>query len=205
MVAIFQILAGEVIFGGVGAGMYGILLFVVLTVFLSGLMVGRSPEYLGKKIEKTEVKFALFGVLIPSVAILLGVSISSVTQAGLSARTNFGPHGFSEILYAFTSAGGNNGSAFAGLGVDSEYYNIMLGMTMLVGRFGVIFPFLAIAGSLAGKNIAPVSSGTFRTDSLLFFFLLTFVIIIIGALTFLPHLVLGPIVEHFLMKNGKLF
>jgi len=204
-VAMFNIMLGEVIFGGVGAGMYGMLLFVLLTVFLSGLMVGRSPEYMGKKIEAGEVQMAILGILGPCAMILIGSAISAVLPAGLSSLANKGPHGFSEILYAFTSAAGNNGSAFAGLNANTPYYNIMLGITMLVGRFVVILPCLAIAGQLVKKKISPPSAGTFATDTPIFGFLLVGVIIIVGALTFLPALSLGPIVEHFLMLKGQTF
>ncbi|OFZ29242.1 MAG: potassium-transporting ATPase subunit KdpA [Bdellovibrionales bacterium RIFCSPHIGHO2_01_FULL_40_29] len=204
-VALFNMLMGEVIFGGVGAGMYGMLLFVLLTVFLSGLMVGRSPEYLGKKIEFYEMKWTLFGILAPCAIILLGTAVSSVLPMALSSLTNKGPHGFTEILYAFTSAAANNGSAFAGLNANTPYFNILLGLSMLIGRFVVILPVLAIAGNLATKKITPTSSGTFATDTFTFGVLLVGVILIVGALTFLPALFLGPIVEHFLILNGQTF
>lgn len=196
---------GEVIFGGVGAGMYGMLLFVLLTVFLSGLMVGRSPEYLGKKIEAPEVKMALLGILAPCAVILLGSALSAVLPAGLSSLANKGPHGLSEILYAFTSAAGNNGSAFAGLNANTPYYNVMLALAMLIGRFVVIIPALAIAGQLVKKKSSPLTAGTFATDTPIFGVLLVGVIVIVGALTFLPALSLGPIVEHFLMLKGQTF
>jgi K+-transporting ATPase ATPase A chain len=204
-VAMFNIMLGEVIFGGVGAGMYGMLLFVLLTVFLSGLMVGRSPEYLGKKVEAGEMKMAILGILGPCAAILIGSAISSVLPLALSSLANKGPHGFSEILYAFTSAAGNNGSAFAGLNANTVYFNVMLAITMLIGRFVVIVPALAIAGQLVTKKVAPPSVGTFATDTVIFAALLIGVIVIVGALTFLPALALGPIVEHFLMLNGQVF
>ncbi|MBK9039766.1 MAG: potassium-transporting ATPase subunit KdpA [Bdellovibrionales bacterium] len=204
-VALFNIMLGEVIFGGVGAGMYGMLLFVLLTVFLSGLMVGRSPEYLGKKIEAPEVKMALLGILAPCAVILLGSSLSAVIPAGLSSLANKGPHGLSEILYAFTSAAGNNGSAFAGLNANTPYYNVMLALAMLIGRFVVIIPALAIAGQLVKKKSSPLTAGTFATDTPIFGVLLVGVIVIVGALTFLPALSLGPIVEHFLMLKGQTF
>ncbi|MGZ3769619.1 MAG: potassium-transporting ATPase subunit KdpA [Bdellovibrio sp.] len=203
--ALFNVMMGEVIFGGVGAGMYGMLLFVLLTVFLSGLMVGRSPEYLGKKVEAGEIKMAILGILGPCVAILIGTAISVVSPLGLSSLANKGPHGFSEILYAFTSAAGNNGSAFAGLNANTVYFNLMLGITMLIGRFVVIIPALVIAGQLVQKKISPPSAGTFATDTPIFAILLVGVIIIVGALTFLPALSLGPLVEHFLMINGQTF
>lgn len=204
-IALFNMMMGEVIFGGVGAGMYGMLLFVLLTVFLSGLMVGRSPEYLGKRIDAPEIKMALFGILGPCACILMGTAISCVLPQGLMSIGNQGPHGFSEILYAFTSTAANNGSAFAGLNANTVYYNLILGFTMLIGRFVVIYPVLAIAGQMVQKKISPPSPGTFATDTGLFAILLVGVIIIVGALTFLPALSLGPLVEHFLMIQGQSF
>ncbi len=204
-VALFNIMLGEIIFGGVGAGLYGMLIFVILTVFLSGLMVGRTPEYLGKKIEIPEIKMVIAAILIPSVVILLGAGIACILPAGLSSLTNQGPHGLSEILYAFSSAAGNNGSAFAGLNANTPFYNLMLGFAMLLGRFGVIVPVLAIAGSLLAKKWSPPSEGTFDTAHWLFLLLLIAVILIVGALTFLPALTLGPILEHLLMKQGLMF
>ncbi len=203
--AMLNMMLGEVIFGGVGAGMYGMLMFVVITVFIAGLMVGRTPEYLGKKIESFEVQMAMLTILAPSAVILIGTMIAVLIPQGLSSLNNQGPHGFSEILYAFTSAAGNNGSAFAGLTVDTPFYNIALGIGMLVGRFGVILPALAIAGSMVGKKYTPPSLGTFPTDKPLFTALLIAVITIVGALTFFPALSLGPIVEHLLMNVGKVF
>jgi K+-transporting ATPase ATPase A chain len=204
-IALFNIMLGEIIFGGVGAGMYGMLIFVLLTVFLAGLMVGRTPEYLGKKIEAREMKMVILAILAPAACILLGAGISSVMKVGLSSLANRGPHGLSEILYAFSSAAGNNGSAFAGLNANTVFYNVMLGITMLVGRFAVIIPALAIAGSLAAKKYSPPSPGTFATDKTIFAVLLIGVILIVGALTFLPALGLGPIIEHLLMSNGTTF
>jgi K+-transporting ATPase ATPase A chain len=204
-IALLNIMLGEIIFGGVGAGMYGMLVFVILTVFISGLMVGRTPEYLGKKIEAFEVKMAALAVLAPCAVILVFSAIASVTNVGLSSLGNSGPHGFSEILYAFTSAAGNNGSAFAGLNTNTLFYNITMAIGMLIGRFGVLVPMLAIAGSLARKKIIPASSGTFKTDTFLFALLLIGVILIVGALTFFPALSLGPIVEHLLMLKGQSF
>lgn len=203
--ALLNILLGEVIFGGVGAGLYGMLIFVILTVFIAGLMVGRTPEYLGKKIEAREIKLAMIAVLLPSACILLFSALASITDAGLSSRANTGPHGLSEILYAFASGAGNNGSAFAGLNANTPFYNTLIGLAMWVGRFGVILPVLAIAGSMAGKRAAPPSPGTFPTDSPLFTGLLIAVVLIVGALTFFPALALGPIVEHFLMSAGRAF
>ncbi len=201
-VALLNIMLGEVIFGGVGAGLYGMLVFVILTVFIAGLMVGRTPEYLGKKIEAREIKMAIIAVLLPSAAILLFSALASVMGVGLSSRSNTGPHGLSEILYAFSSAAGNNGSAFAGLNADTPFYNLLLGITLWIGRFGVILPVLAIAGSMVGKKAAPPSPGTFPTDGPLFAGLLIAVVLIVGALTFFPALTLGPVVEQLLLIRG---
>jgi len=202
---LMQIMLGEVVFGGVGAGLYGMLVFVILTVFIVGLMVGRTPEYLGKKIESRETKMAVLAVLIPAVAILAGSALAAATQTGTSSVLNAGPHGFSEILYAFSSAAGNNGSAFAGLNANTLFYNLSLGLAMLIGRFGVILPVLAIAGSMVGKKITPPGPGTFETTGVLFALLLAGTVLIVGALTFFPALALGPIVEHLLMNAGKAF
>jgi potassium-transporting ATPase potassium-binding subunit len=204
-IAILNMLFGEVIFGGVGAGLYGMLLFVLLTVFLAGLMVGRTPEYMGKKIEAREMKFVLLAILAPCFIVLFATAISVVLPAALSSLGNGGPHGLSEMFYAFTSAAANNGSAFAGLNANTVYLNLALALTMLVGRFAIIFPVLAIAGSLAQKKYAPPSAGTFATDTPIFAILLICVIVIVGALTFLPALSLGPIVEHFLMLKSQTF
>jgi len=204
-VAMFNIMLGEIIFGGVGAGLYGMFLFVLMTVFLSGLMVGRTPEYLGKKIESREIQMVILGILLPSACILLGAGISAVLPLALSSLANQGPHGLSEILYAFSSAAGNNGSAFAGLSANTVYYNLTLGIAMLVGRFGVILPILCIAGSMIEKRQAPEGPGTFPTDSALFVTLLIGVILIVGGLTFLPALALGPLIEHLLMLDGATF
>lgn len=204
-VALLNILLGEVIFGGVGAGLYGMLIFVILTVFIAGLMVGRTPEYLGKKIEAREVKLAISAVLLPSACILLFSALASVTDAGLSSRTNTGPHGLSEILYAFASGAGNNGSAFAGLDASTPFYTTWMGLAMWVGRFGVILPALAIAGGMVGKKVAPPSPGTFPTGGTLFAGLLVAVILIVGALTFFPVLALGPLAEQLLMYAGRAF
>lgn len=204
-VVMINITLGEIVFGGVGAGMYGMLVFIILTVFIAGLMVGRTPEYLGKKIESFEVRMAAIAMLLPSVGILIFTAVAAVTDAGLAGLNNQGPHGFSEMLYAFASTGGNNGSAFAGLTANTPFYNTLLGINMIIGRFGVIIPMLAIAGSLAKKKITPLSSGTFPTDTFLFGVLLLGTILIVGALTFFPTQVLGPIVEHFLMLNGQVF
>jgi potassium-transporting ATPase potassium-binding subunit len=205
LVAMFNIMLGEIIFGGVGSGLYGIIIFIILTVFIAGLMVGRTPEYLGKKVEAFEMKMAILAVLAPSIVIKLFSAIACSIPAGLSSLNNAGPHGFSEILYAFSSAAGNNGSAFGGLNANTVFYNLMMGSGMLIGRFGIIVPVMAIAGSMAKKKITPVSSGTFRTDNWLFVMLLISIILIVGGLTFFPPLALGPIVEHFLMNLGVTF
>jgi K+-transporting ATPase ATPase A chain len=205
LVAMFNIMLGEVIFGGVGAGLYGMILFIILTVFIAGLMVGRTPEFLGKKIEAFEVKMAMLAVLAPSVVILVFSAVAASSQSALSSLNNTGPHGLSEILYAFSSAAGNNGSAFAGLNTNTVFYNLTLGIAMLIGRFGVIIPVIAIAGSMVRKKITPITSGTFSTKNWLFVFLLIGVILIIGGLTFFPAVVLGPVVEHFLMSSGITF
>lgn len=200
MVAMINIMLGEVIFGGVGAGLYGMIVFIILTVFIAGLMVGRTPEFLGKKIGAFEVQMAIIANLATSFVILIFTAWASVSSYGLSSLNNAGPHGFSEILYAYSSAAGNNGSAFAGLNANTLFYNLTLGFGMLIGRFGVIIPILAIAGSLAQKNITPPSAGTFRTDNWLFIGLLISVIFIVGGLTYFPALSLGPVVEHLLMN-----
>ena len=202
---LLQIMLGEVVFGGVGSGLYTMLLFVILTVFIIGLMVGRTPEYLGKKIQSLEMKMAILAVLIPSACILLGSALAVLIPAGTSATLNPGPHGLSEILYAFSSASGNNGSAFAGLSANTVFYNIILSVCMLIGRLGPIVLVLAIAGSMAGKKITPAGAGTFQTTGGLFSGLLAGVVLIVGALTFFPALALGPIVEHLLMLSGKAF
>ncbi|MGV8019192.1 MAG: potassium-transporting ATPase subunit KdpA [Ignavibacteria bacterium] len=205
MVAMINMMLGEIIFGGVGSGLYGMLIFVFLTVFIAGLMVGRTPEYLGKKIESLDIKMSIIVVLVPCALILVFTSIASVIQPGLSSLANSGPHGFSEILYAYTSYSANNGSAFAGLNANTVFYNLTGGLAMLVARFGAIIPVMVIAGNLVKKNKTPVSAGTFTTNNYVFAILLIGVILIIGALTFFPALILGPIVEHLLMKNGMVF
>ena len=205
MVPLVNIMLSEVIFGGVGAGMYGILIYVVLAVFIAGLMVGRTPEYLGKKIEAYDVKMAMLVALIFPLVILVFTGFSSVNGFGTSSITNPGPHGFTQMLYAFTSGAGNNGSAFGGLNTNTLWYNTTLGMTMLIGRFFMIIPMLAIAGNLAQKKYVPPSLGTFPVTTPLFSALLIGVILIVGALTFFPALSLGPILEHLLMAAGKTF
>jgi K+-transporting ATPase ATPase A chain len=205
LVPLANIQLGELIFGGVGAGLYAMLVFVLLAVFIAGLMVGRTPEYLGKKIEQREIKLAMLYVLIFPLLILGFSAWSAVADYGLSSLNNTGPHGLSEILYAFSSAAGNNGSAFAGLNANTPWYNTTLGITMLAGRFLMIIPALAIGGSLVDKKIVPPSAGTFPTNGTLFVALLIGVVFIVGALTFFPALCLGPVVEHFLAQHGKLF
>ena len=205
LVPLLQMMLGEIVFGGVGAGFYGMMVYVMVTVFIVGLMVGRTPEYLGKKIEAREMKWVMIALLIPSITILLFSAIASVVDAGLAGLNNNGPHGLSEILYAFTSASSNNGSAFAGLTANTVFYDLMLGISMLLGRFGVIVPMLAVAGSMAQKKTVPISLGTFETTSITFVVLLIGIILIVGALTFLPALSLGPIVEHVLMLQGITF
>jgi potassium-transporting ATPase potassium-binding subunit len=205
MIAMINIMLGEIIFGGVGAGLYGLIIFIIITVFIAGLMVGRTPEYLGKKIQAFEIQMAILAVLFPNIVILLFAAWASVINPGLSSLNNAGPHGLSEILYAFSSAAGNNGSAFAGLNANTLFYNLSLGFGMLIGRFGVIIPVLAIAGSMAKKKITPVSAGTFHTDNWLFIGLLLTVILIVGGLTHFPALSLGPISEHLLMNQSITF
>ncbi|MBL8032805.1 MAG: potassium-transporting ATPase subunit KdpA [Leptospiraceae bacterium] len=205
MVTLFNIMLGEVVFGGVGAGLYGMLTHVIITVFLAGLMVGRTPEYLGKKIEAKEVKLAMLAIVVPSAAILVGTAIAVLSPQAVLSLNNKGPHGLTEILYAFSSAAGNNGSAFAGLNANTDFYNIALAIAMFFGRFAVIIPVLAIGGSMAAKKTLPQSAGTFRTDTTVFIILLVAEIVIVGGLTFFPALTLGPIVEHYLVPAARLF
>jgi K+-transporting ATPase ATPase A chain len=205
LVPLFNIQTSEVIFGGVGAGLYGMLLYAILAVFIAGLMVGRTPEYLGKKIESVEMKLIMLAILAPAASILVFTAIAAVTEAGLAGLQDAGPHGLSEMLYAYTSGTGNNGSAFAGLTANSVFYNTTLGLAMLFGRFLIIVPALALAGSLAAKRPIPPSLGTFPTTGALFSGLLVGVIFIVAALTFFPVLSLGPIVEHFLLYRGETF
>jgi K+-transporting ATPase ATPase A chain len=206
MVVLINLMMGEVVFGGVGSGMYGILIIVVLSVFIAGLMVGRTPEYLGKKIEAYDVKMTMLYVLIFPLIILTFTAIFVLSPTiGLSSLTNQGPHGFTEILYAFTSAAANNGSAFAGLNANTWWYNVMLGWTMLAGRFLMLVPVLALAGNLASKKSVPPSPGTFPVNTVLFTVLLISVILILSALTFFPALSLGPILEHLQLQAGQLF
>ncbi len=201
-----NILLGEIVFGGVGAGLYGMLVFVVMAVFIAGLMVGRTPEYLGKKIESYDVQMAMLYLLIFPLLILGFAAIAVLMpNLGLSSLANHGPHGLSEILYAYTSATGNNGSAFAGLNADTHWYNYSLAIAMFFGRFIMLIPMMAIAGNLAGKKIVPATAGTFPVTTPLFTVLLTAVILIVGALTFFPALSLGPILEHLLLRAGGTF
>jgi K+-transporting ATPase ATPase A chain len=204
LVPLVDMQLGEIVFGGVGSGLYGMIVFVVLTVFIAGLMVGRTPEYLGKKIERREVQFAILAALVTPVLSLVPTAIAAVLPAGLATLNNAGPHGFSEILYAFTSTNANNGSAFAGLG-PNLFYNLMTGVNMMFGRFAVAIPALALAGALAGKKAIPEGPGTFTTHSGIFVALLIGVIVIVGALTFLPADSLGPVVEHLLVQQGKTY
>jgi potassium-transporting ATPase potassium-binding subunit len=226
-VPLFNMLTGEVIFGGVGAGLYGMLMFAILAVFIAGLMVGRTPEYLGKKIEKFEVQMAMLAMLVLCASVLGFTALSSVIHlpkegvwaalntwpgsgyggadtvysAATGNLNNAGPHGFAEIFYAYASGTGNNGSAFAGITANTPWYNVTLGLAMLIGRFLMIIPLLAMAGSLARKGHVPQSSGTFPTDTATFTALLVGVVVIVGALTYFPGLALGPVVEHFLMQT----
>jgi K+-transporting ATPase ATPase A chain len=205
LVPLFNMELGEVIFGGVGAGLYGMLVFVVLAVFIAGLMVGRTPEYLGKRIESYEVKMAMLALLILAIDILGFAAWGVVSEWGKAGLNNAGPHGFSEILYAYSSATANNGSAFAGLSANTPWYNTTLGIGMLIGRFLMIVPILAMAGSLAQKKIAPPSAGTFPVSGGTFVVLLLGTVLLVGALNFVPALTLGPIVEHFQTFQGKLY
>jgi K+-transporting ATPase ATPase A chain len=204
-VPLFNIQLGEIIIGGTGAGLYGILVFVVLAVFIAGLMVGRTPEYLGKKIESYDVKMAMLALLILAIDILAFSAWAIVSKWGLVALNNSGPHGLSEILYAYSSGTGNNGSAFAGISANTPWLNTTIGFAMLIGRFLMLVPILALAGSLVRKKVTPVSAGTFPVHGGTFFILLIGTVLLIGALNFLPALTLGPVVEHFLMQGGKLF
>lgn len=204
-VTLFNIVLGEIIFGGVGAGLYGMLIFILLTVFLSGLMVGRTPEYLQKKIDSFDMKLVITALILPSCTILLGAAVSLWSPMGLESRLHLGPHGLSEILYAWSSAAGNNGSAFAGLNANTVFYNLLLGFAMLIGRFGVIIPCLLIAGNFSKKKIMQDSPGQMKTDNATFAFVLIAIILVVGALSFFPALLLGPITEHLLMLKNISF
>lgn len=205
MIALLNMMLGEIVIGGVGAGLYGMLLFAILAIFLAGLMVGRTPEYVGKKVEAREVKFTILAILCCPLAILGFTALASVLPAGLAGPANAGPHGFGEILYAYTSAAANNGSAFGGLSANTVYYNGTLAVAMMVGRFAIIIPMLAVAGALAGKRKSAASAGTFPTHGGLFVGLLVGAVLIVGGLTFLPALALGPVVEHLALLAGTLF
>jgi K+-transporting ATPase ATPase A chain len=202
LVPMWMMQLGEVVYGGVGSGLYGMLIFAIVAVFVAGLMVGRTPEYLGKKIEAYEMKMASLVILIPPAVVLVGTAVAVVTAGGKATIFNPGAHGFSEALYAFSSAGNNNGSAFAGLGANTPFYNVALGLAMLFARYWIAIPTLAIAGSLARKKIVPAGAGTLPTHTPLFVALLVGVVILVGALTFLPALALGPIVEYLLMVSS---
>jgi K+-transporting ATPase ATPase A chain len=205
LVAMFNMMLGEIIFGGVGSGLYGYLLFALLSVFIAGLMVGRTPEYLGKKIETNEMKMVVVAILIPNLCMLIGSALTLLNPEALKSLSAGGTHGFSEVLYAITSGSANNGSAFAGLSANTNFYNILIGICMIFGRFGVIIPILLVSNSLIKKKSIPVSVGTLPTDTLLFGALTFGIIIVVGGLTFFPALCLGPLLEHFLMKAGFLF
>jgi len=205
MVPMFNMMLGELIYGGVGSGLYDMLLYVLIALFIAGLMVGRTPEYLGKKIEAREVKLLMLTLILCAVGVLGGTAVACISKAGLAGLNNAGPHGFSEMLYAFSSAVGNNGSAFAGLTANTPFYDVMLGLAMLIGRYGFIVPMLAVAGSLAAKKAAPATAGSFPTHGPLFVVLLIGVILIVGGLTFFPALALGPIAEHFALYSGVHF
>jgi K+-transporting ATPase ATPase A chain len=205
LVPMANIQLGEVIFGGVGSGLYGMLVFAILAVFLAGLMIGRTPEYLGKKIEAYDVKVSMLSVLVPVFTVLGFTALASVSSWGLAGLNNSGPHGFSEILYAFSSATGNNGSAFAGLTANAMWYDTTLGLAMFFGRFLAVIPVMALAGSLAKKKLVPQGPGSFPVAGPLFVILLIGVVVLVGALTFFPADTLGPIVEHYLMHAGTLF
>jgi K+-transporting ATPase ATPase A chain len=203
LVPLFLMQLGEIIFGGVGSGLYGMIVFAIVAVFVAGLMIGRTPEYLGKKIEAFEIKMSAIVVLVPLVAVLAGTAIAVMVDAGRVGVANPGAHGFSEILYAFSSAGNNNGSAFAGLSANTPFYNTALGLAMLFSRYWLAVPTLALAGSLAAKKKIPVGAGTLPTHTPLFVAFLISVVVIVGALTFIPALALGPIVEHLMLHGIK--
>jgi len=202
MVPLVMIQLGEVVFGGVGSGLYGMLIFAILAVFIAGLMIGRTPEYLGKKIEAYEMKMTSIAILVTPIVVLAGTAVAVLMDAGKAGVANPGAHGFSEILYAFSSAANNNGSAFAGLSANTPFYNLMLGVAVWLGRFGVIVPVLAIAGALARKQRLPVSAGTMPTHGPLFVTLLIGTVLLVGLLNYVPALALGPVVEHFMLWSG---
>ena len=204
-VTLFDMMLGEVVYGGIGSGLYGMLLFVIATVFIAGLMVGRTPEYLGKKIQALDISMAGLGIVLPCAVVLILTASAVVLPMGTGGLNNQGPHGLSEILYAFTSMSNNNGSAFAGLSVNTPFYNLLGALAMLIGRFGVMIPVLVIAGNLAGKKITPPSAGTFPTDGGMFVVLLISIVLIVGALTYVPALTLGPVLEHVMLSQGRTF
>jgi potassium-transporting ATPase potassium-binding subunit len=204
MIAMFDIMIGEVVFGGVGSGLYGMLALVLITVFIAGLMVGRSPEYLGKKVEAREIQLAMIAIIVPNFLILALSAIAVSLPWGLAGIANRGPHGLSEIIYAYSSASGNNGSAFGGLAANTPFYNSTIALAMLIGRFGVMLPMLGAGGSLAGKKAVAQGAGSFRTDTAIFGALLVFVVVVVAGLTHFPALTLGPVLEHFLMLKGTL-
>jgi K+-transporting ATPase ATPase A chain len=201
MVPLVNMQLGEVVFGGTGTGLYGMLIFAILAVFIAGLMIGRTPEYLGKKIEAHEMKMSSIAILVTPLLVLLGTAIAVMSEAGRAGIANPGAHGFSEILYALTSAGNNNGSAFAGLSANTPFYNVLLAVAMWFGRFGVIVPVLAIAGSLAAKKRIAVTPGTMPTHGVLFVVLLIGVVLLVGLLNYVPSLALGPVVEHLVLRK----
>ena len=203
MVPLVNMQLGEVVFGGVGSGLYGMLIFAILTVFIAGLMIGRTPEYLGKKIEVYEMKMMAVAVLVTPILVLAGTAVAVIAEAGKAGIANPGAHGFSEILYAFSSAANNNGSAFAGLSANTPFYNLLLAVAMWFGRFGMIVPVLAIAGSLAGKKRLPVTQGTLPTHGPLFVVLLIGSVLLVGLLNYVPALALGSVVEHFMLGAVK--
>jgi len=205
LVLLFNMAIGEVIFGGVGTGLIGMIAYAILTMFLAGLMIGRTPEFMGKKLELLEMVMAVVIIITPAILLLILSSVAVSTQAGIVSLGNKGPHGLSEIIYAFASASGNNGSAFAGLNANTVFYNLTTSLAMLIGRFSTIIPALAIAGSLASKKIVPTSIATFPTTSVLFIIMLISVIMVVGALTFFPVFTLGPLIEHLLLTIGKTF
>jgi K+-transporting ATPase ATPase A chain len=205
LVLLFNMAIGEVIFGGVGVGLIGMMIYAILTMFLAGLMIGRTPEFIGKKLEPYEMIMSVIAILSSAITMLVLASVAISTRAGLAGLNNAGPHGLSEILYAYASPANNNGSAFAGLNANTPFYNLTTAFAMLVGRFTTIIPALAIAGSLAKKRVVPISAGTFPTTSMLFVVMLASVVIIVGALTFFPALTLGPLLEYLFVQIGKTF
>ncbi|WP_442798386.1 potassium-transporting ATPase subunit KdpA, partial [Pantoea vagans] len=203
MVPMWLMQLGEVVFGGVGAGLYGMLLFVLLAVFIAGLMIGRTPEFLGKKVDVWEMKMTALAILVTPALVLIGTALAMMTDAGRSAMANPGIHGFSEVLYAVSSAANNNGSAFAGLSANTPFWNLLLAVCMLLGRFGIIIPVMAIAGAMAVKKVQPVGNGTLPTHGPLFIALLIGTVLLVGALTFIPALALGPVAEHLQLVQGQ--